>query len=306
MTPLAATAAPATVTRSVVSSAAPALLQIRDAIYKAAGIFQADNKIQVLENRCQRRMQALGIPTLAEYYQCLTMRPMQHAEMVSLLNEITIGETCFFRNRPQLEGICKIVLPRIVEAKSKIALRQIRIWSAGCSTGEEPYTLAIALLEEAQKLLQGWTFEVIATDINENSIAHAQIGSYGNYSLRNTGPQILMKYFFPEEEGKFSVKPEVKSRVTLERMNLFDDARMMFMKAMDIILCCNVLIYFDAASKSKVIQHFYSNLFNHGYLFLGHAESLYGISDDFQLVHLPSTTAYVKAEKRMIRDGGGE
>ena len=273
-----------------------ALLRIRDVIYKTAGIFQANNKIQVLESRCQKRMEVLGVATLDEYYQCLTSRPMHRAELVSLLNEITIGETCFFRNRPQLEALRKIVLPRIVAAKSQVELRNIRIWSAGCSTGEEPYTLSMILHDEAHSLLKDWTFEIIATDLNEQSVAHAQAGQYGDYSIRNTDPQILHKYFLPEG-GKYSVKPEVKTAVSFKRLNLFDDARMMFMKGMDIILCCNVLIYFDAESKKRVIQHFYTNLFNHGYLFLGHSESLFSISDAFQLVHLPSTTAYVKAKE---------
>jgi len=113
-----------------------ALLQIREVIYSTAGIFQPDNKIEILEARCQKRMQALGIGTLAEYYQCLTSRPMHHDELMSLLNEITVGETCFFRNRPQLAAIREIVLPRIVENRSRIGLRHIRVWSAGCSTGE--------------------------------------------------------------------------------------------------------------------------------------------------------------------------
>lgn len=290
--------------RSTIRSAAsPALSQIRDVIYKTAGIFHADNKLHLLEDRCNKRMQALGIPSLNEYYQCLTSRSMHRAELVSLLNEITIGETCFFRNRPQLDGIRKIILPRVVEAKSQIEYRHIKIWSAGCSTGEEPYTLAIMLLEETPELLKGWTFEVIGTDINEHSIAHAQEGRYGDYSVRNTDAQLLQKYFI-SQEGKFWVKPELRSVVSFKRINLFDDSRLMFMKGMDIILCCNVLIYFDTDSKKRVIQHFYNNLFNHGYLFLGHSESLYGISDEFQLVHLPSAIAYVKTEKRLVNEGG--
>lgn len=281
----------------------PSLLQIRDMIYKTAGIFNADNKLHMLHNRCQKRMQALGVANLSEYFDCLTTRPMHQAEMISLLNEITVGETCFFRNRPQIEAIRKIVLPRIMEAKSKIALRHIRIWSAGCSSGEEPYTLAMTLIEEGQKMLAGWTFEVLASDLNENSIAIAQAGKYGDYSVRNTEPQILQKYF-SLQDGTYALKPEVKSVVSFKRVNLSDNARMMFMKGMDIILCCNVLIYFDIASKTRVIQHFYTNLFDHGYLFLGHSESLFGISDDFQLVHLPSSTAYVKAAKRLVPQGG--
>jgi chemotaxis protein methyltransferase CheR len=279
-------------------------MQIRDLIYKTAGIFQANNKLRLLEERCLKRMQILGVKTLREYYDLLTNRPMRHAELVSLLNEITIGETCFFRNQPQLEGIRKIVLPRLVQKSSQF-VRHIRVWSGGCSTGEEPYTLAMILLEESVKSLRGWTFEVIATDINERSLGLAQQGVFGDYSVRNTDSYFLQKYF-RTKDGKFTIIPEVKSRVKFSRLNLFDDAGMMFMKGMDIILCCNVLIYFDCDSKKRVIQHFYANLVDHGYLFLGHAESLFAISEDFQLVHMPSTTAYVKSGKRHLAGAGSK
>ena len=119
MTPIASSAAQPSATKPFSKTFVPApLLEIRDVIYKTAGIFQADNKLQVLEARCNKRMQALGVGSLREYHECLTSRPMHRAELISLLNEITIGETCFFRNRPQLDGIRKIVLPRIMEEKS--------------------------------------------------------------------------------------------------------------------------------------------------------------------------------------------
>lgn len=280
------------------------LLQIRDLVYKTAGIFQANNKLRLLEDRCNRRMQALGVRSLREYYDCLTAKSMRQAELVSLLNEITIGETCFFRNRPQLEGIRNVVLPSIIDAKSETPVHHIRVWSAGCSTGEEAYTLSMMLMEETPKRLKGWTFEIIATDLNERSIATARAGVYGDYSVRNTDAHFLHKYFRPEAE-RFSLAPEVKAHVKFMQLNLFDDAAMNGIKGMDLILCCNVLIYFDIASKKKVIEHFYDNLLNHGYLFLGHAESLFGISEDFRLVHLPSTTGYVKGEKHPPGVKGG-
>ena len=283
---------------SAAAAAVDPLIQIRDLIYKIAGIFQADNKLRLLEDRCQKRMKALGVPTLRDYFDCLTIKPIRQTEMVSLLNEITIGETCFFRNRPQIDAIRKIVLPKIIEAKSKLALRQIRIWSAGCSTGEEPYTLAMVLLEEQLSQLRGWTAEILATDLNERSIAHAKAGSYGDYSTRNVEPLFRGKYFLLNGD-KLKVKPDVQSAVSFSRLNLLDDACMLFIKGVDLILCCNVLIYFDAISKKRVIQHFYTNLLQHGYLFLGHSESLFGVTDEFRLVHLPSCTAYVKSEKRM-------
>ncbi|HTZ96961.1 MAG TPA: protein-glutamate O-methyltransferase CheR [Terriglobales bacterium] len=275
------------------------LIQIRDLIYQVAGIFQPDNKLRLLEDRCHKRMQVLGVTALSEYYECLTVKPIRQVELVSLLNEITIGETCFFRNQPQLDALRNIVLPRILEARTKMALPQLRIWSAGCSTGEEPYTLSMMLLEELNGKLKGWNFEVSATDLNERSVAHCKQGSYGTYSTRNLNAYFKQKYFVPRGEN-LQVNPEVKARVSFNRLNLLDDVRMSFMKGFDIIMCCNVLIYFDVLSKKRVIQHFYNNLLPHGYLFLGHSESLYGVSEDFRLVHLPSATAYVKTEKRQV------
>lgn len=162
------------------------------------------------------------------------------------------------------------------------------------STGEEPYTVAMMLLEEQASQLKGWTTEILATDLNERSMAHAKAASYGDYSTRNVEELFRGKYFLISGD-----KPEVQSAVTFSRLNLLEDARMLFMKGVELILCCNVLIYFDAVSKKRMIQHFYTNLLQHGYLFLGHSESLFGVSDDFQLVHLPSCTAYVKSDKRM-------
>jgi len=274
----------------------PALLQVRDLVYQTAGIFHPDNKLRLLEDRCTRRMKALGVSTLKEYSLRLSAKPTRQTEMVSLLNEITIGETYFFRNEPQLKALKNVILTRILEAKSKFSLRHLRIWSAGCSTGEEPYTLSMMLLEEASGRLKGWTFEIIATDLNENSVQHCKAGLYREYSTRNLSPHFKEKYFIAQADA-LQVGPSVKSKVSFSRLNLLDDTRMATLKGMDVILCCNVLIYFDVASKQRVIQHFYDNLLPHGYLFLGHAESLYGINDEFHLVHLPSATAYVKGEK---------
>ena len=176
--------------------ATPPLVQIRDLIYRVAGIFQADHRLRLLEDRCQKRMKILGVPTLRDYLDCLTAKPMRNAEMISLLNEITIGETCFFRNRPQIEAIRKIVLPSIIEAKSKVAMRQLKIWSAGCSTGEEAYTLAMVLREEQLSQLREWSVEIVATDLNERSITHAKEGKYGDYSTRN----IVEKSISPSRE----------------------------------------------------------------------------------------------------------
>jgi len=274
----------------------PELVRIRDVIYKAAGIFHPDNKLRLLQDRCGRRMKELGVTTMREYSERITSHPNSRKEMVALLNEITIGETSFFRNKPQLEALQYIVIPNIIQAKARLPIRRLRIWSAGCSTGEEPYTLRMLTLEEAHGQLKGWTVEILATDLNENSLAYAQQGVYGAYSTRNLAPAHRDKYFTPHGD-KMQINPLVRSNISFSRLNLSDDSRMTFMKSLDVILCCNVLIYFDLASKRRVIQHFFNNLLPHGYLFLGHSESLYGVNDDFRLVHFPGATAYVKGER---------
>jgi chemotaxis protein methyltransferase CheR len=279
----------------------PSLLRIRDLIYRTAGIFQPDHKLRLLEERCGKRMAEVGAASLRDYYDCLTLKPTRQAELLSLLNQITIGETYFFRNQPQLDALRRIVLPKIVEARAKQGLRKLRIWSAGCSTGEEPYTLAIMCLEEKTGLLKGWNVEVLANDLNEGSVAHAKRGQYGDYSTRNLTPYLRQKYFTAVED-RLSVNEEVRSLVAIQRLNFLDDTYMAIMSNMDVIFCCNVLIYFDLASKQRVIQRFYSNLLQHGYLFLGHSESLYNVNDDFRLVHFPGATGYVKKERK----SGGE
>jgi len=274
----------------------PELIRIRDLIYQVAGIFHPDNKLRLLNDRCGRRMKERDVKTLRDYLQCLTISPSRQAELMALLNEITIGETSFFRNPPQLDALRQIVIPKMLEVKAKLPFRRLRIWSAGCSTGEEPYTLGMMLLEDANTRLKDWTTEILATDLNERSLAHAKTALYGSYSTRNLSAYYRQKYFASVGE-QLQVQPAARASISFNRLNLSDDARMTFMKGLDVIFCCNVLIYFDLASKRRVIQHFYNNLLPHGYLFLGHSESLYGVSDDFRLVHLPGTTAYVKAER---------
>ncbi|MFY9562146.1 MAG: protein-glutamate O-methyltransferase CheR [Terriglobales bacterium] len=273
----------------------PHLSKIRDLIYKAAGIFQPDNKLRLLEDRCGRRLQELKVKTLRDYFDRLNHPTAGREEMTKLLNEITIGETCFFRSQSQLDALKSVALPRILTARSSSAVKKLRIWSAGCSTGEEPYSLAMFVLEESAGLLKGWTFEIQATDLNERSLEHARAGIYGDYSVRNVSAQIRQKYFVAAGD-KLQVGPAARKLVSFSRLNLLDEMRMPLMKDMDVIFCANVLIYFDLNSKRKVIEHFYSNLQPHGYFFLGHSESLYGVNDQFKLVHFPSATGYVKSQ----------
>jgi chemotaxis protein methyltransferase CheR len=272
----------------------PVYRQIRDLVYKVSGIYKADEKLYLLADGCGRRMKQVEVRTPRQYWGRLTAQPHRDEELRELLNEITIGETCLFRSQPQLEALRKVILPELAEQKARQITKRLRIWSAGCSTGEESYTLAMNLLEESAGLLKGWTIEILATDLNDHSVETAKAGIYGGYALRNTTDYYKRKYFTVVDEKKLQVRPEAKKLVTFSRLNLQDDNKMLFMKGMDLIFCCNVLIYFDGASKAKVVNHFFSNLNFGGYFFLGTSESLMKLNDQFHLIHFPGTIAYWK------------
>jgi len=253
-----------------------------------------EEKLYLLADGCGRRMRQLDVKSPREYWDRLTAHANRDAEMRNLLNEITIGETCLFRSQPQIDALRQVILPELLAERTRQITRRLRIWSAGCSTGEEAYTLAMTMKEHAEGLLKGWTIEILATDLNERSIETAKAGIYGGYALRSTTDYFKRKYFSPVDEKTFEVRAEVKKLVTFSRLNLQDDSKMLFMKGMDVIFCCNVLIYFDGPSKSKVVEHFFSNLNFGGYFFLGTSESLLKLNDQFHLVHFPGTIAYWK------------
>lgn len=272
----------------------PLYLRIRDLVYQISGIYHAEDKMYLLSAACLRRMGSLNITSPREYHDLLTSGAMRDTELRNLLNEITIGETCLFRSQAQLDAMRNVILPQLVEAKAKMGYRRLRVWSAGCSTGEEPYTLAMTLQEELDKSLKGWTFEIVATDLNDRSVETAKAGIYGDYALRNTSDYFKKKYMQTAPGNKLQIRDEVKATINFSRLNLSDQSKMLFMKGMDLIFCCNVLIYFDGVSKRRVVQHFYANLLPGGYFFLGHSESLFQVNDDFRLVHFPGATGYRK------------
>lgn len=271
----------------------PFLAKIRDLVYKVAGIYQPDNKVGFVEEKISRRMRARGIRNFADYFDSLTAKPERDAELRELLNEITDGETCLFRSLPQMDALRHSILPELTQVKSHMSQRKLRVWCAGCSTGEEAYTLAMVLTDVISSKYPGWTFELAATDLNDRSLAAAKEGIYGDYALRQTPDYFRDKYFLAVK-GQFQVKPEVRARVSFIHLNLADERKMLFMKGMNLISCCNVLIYFDANSRRRAVQHFFSNLLPGGYLLVGEAESLYTFQNEFRLVHFAQATAYFK------------
>lgn len=272
----------------------PVFRQIRDLVYKVSGIYQLEEKLYLLSDSCGRRMRQLSVNTPRDYFDRLTAHANRDAEMRSLLNEVTIGETSLFRSQPQIDAIRKVILPELVAEKSKQVIKRLRVWSAGCSTGEEAYTLAMVMMEEQERLLKDWTVEILATDLNDRSVETAKAGIYGDYALRSTTDYFKRKYFVPIDDKKLQIKPEVKKIVNVSRLNLQDDSKMLFMKGMDLIFCCNVLIYFDGPSKTRVVSHFFNNLNAGGYFFLGTSESLLKLNEQFHLVHFPGAIGYWK------------
>jgi chemotaxis protein methyltransferase CheR len=267
---------------------------LRDFIYNLCGMYFNSNKKYFLESRITKRIEANGAKTVADYLNLLKSGPKGSEELKKLLVEVTTNETYFFRNPPQLKVIENQLLPEIVATKSKIGFRKLRVWSAGSSSGEEAYTLAMLLLEKRDNMLKDWIIEIVGTDINETVLSHAKEGIYGSYSVRNMPDFYKRKYIRQEAAERFVLSPEVKKLVNFSMVNLYDDNKMVFMKTFDFIFCANVLIYFDIASKSKVVQHFFNNLQPYGYFFLGQSESLHGVNDKFKTLHFPGGFAYKK------------
>jgi len=266
--------------------------QLRDFIYNICGMYFHTTKKYFLESRLTRRMEATGTKSYQDYY-LLLRSPRGSEELKFLMDEITTNETYFFRNVPQLAALENKLLPELVEVKNKMGFRKLRIWSAASSSGEEAYTMAMILLEKRSTLLKDWIIEIVGTDINETVIAQAKEGVYNAYSVRNI-PDVYKRKYIREDNGKFILSPEVKKFVTFNKLNLYEDSKMIFMKSFDFIFCANVLIYFDIASKSKVVQHFYNNLQPYGCFFVGQSESLHGVNDKFKTVHFPGGFGYKK------------
>jgi len=276
------------------SPGASAYLAIRDLIYRTSGIYHPDEGLFVLITHCMHRMAALGASSPLEYLVHLTTRPNRAAELRLLLNEITVSETYLFRYPAQLDALRNVILPQILQIKGFVGPKCLRFWCAGCSTGKEPHTLAMFLLEEKERLLSGWTWDILATDLNDNSLETAGAGIYAEHALRATSDGMRRKYFKDVGDKKLQANDLLRAQIRFDRVNLSDDSQMLFQKRVDVIFCRNVLIYFDPASKRRVVQHFYSNLLPGGFLFLGCDESLFHEDDSFRLVHFSGATAYWK------------
>jgi len=270
-------------------------LQLRDYIYSQSGIFVADTRKYLVENRLAARLKDLNLNSFAEYHYYLQYDPGRRQELNRLFEVITTNETSFYRNPPQLKVFQDNVLPDVLDRLRSQRQKRLRIWSAGCSTGEEPYTLAIILMEVLRTELSSWDIRITANDLSEAVLAAARQGAYNEYALRTTPKEIVARYF-SQDGQRFFIKPEVKRLVSFGQINLSDRAQLKRVDRSQIVFCRNVIIYFDDEMKKNVIGAFYDNLLPGGYLFIGHSESLHNISRVFRPKHYPGAIIYRKEE----------
>ncbi|HWO01396.1 MAG TPA: protein-glutamate O-methyltransferase CheR [Blastocatellia bacterium] len=259
----------------------------KDLIYSECGVSIGSEKRTFLESRLRRRMDELGIRSGYEYYCLVKHSQVRSQELPSLLDTLMICETSFFRNQPQFDLLRQVVLPEIIEKKERAGTRLIRVWSAGCSTGQEPYSAVIAMLESVTEV-ESWTLRVFASDLSFTALERAQCGIYREDQLKGIEPNWISKYF-RRENGHYVVSDAVKRRVIFDYHNLKHDNGL---RGLDMVFCRNVMIYFDADEQRRLVTRFGSCLVPGGYLFLGHAESLQGLSSRFSMVHRNKGIAY--------------
>ncbi len=258
---------------------------IRDFVYKSSGIFIQDSKKYLVENRLQRHLRDRNIANFEDYARNLSRTSA--SDLADLFDLITTRETSFFREPLLLEAFGRELLPQKLAERGR---QGVKIWSAGCSTGEEPYTLAIYLLEQGGAV-NGTP--IYATDISRDAISRARAGVYGEYALRNTGSLHIRKYFV-KTDGGLGVSPEVRRLVRFEELNLIDESRMARVRGMDFIFCRNVMIYFDEAVKKKVTGFFHEALNPGGYLIIGASESIHSLTQKFRPVNAGKAVVYRK------------
>lgn len=269
--------------------------RFRDWIHKHSGIYLEDQKIDSLRISLVTRATRFGFLDYDEYFRFLSA---EEAEFRELMNLVTINETSFFRFPAQFDALRDQVIPEILEGKSKIA-RQFRVWSAGCSTGEEPYTVAMSLLDSGLDAL-GYRTEVFGTDVSTQALDKARNAVYPQRSVTSLAPDVLSRWFEPVQGGYRPVA-RVRDTVELAYHNLIKEPYpLALLSNWDIVFCRNVTIYFRLESTRRVVNNFYEALNPGGYLFIGHSETLTSISDRFEPVEIGGVFLYRKPKPRRV------
>lgn len=275
-------------------SVSPALFQkFQKLIYSETGIWLGSSKTALLCGRLFRRLRTLEITSLQNYYE-LVSQPEQHQERARMIDAITTNETRFFREPRQFEFLVQKVFPRWhADAERGLRPKRVNIWSAGCSSGEEPYTVAM-LLAKHLPAEQGWDARILATDISNRVLEKARKGIYPITRATELPKDLLHRFMLrgiAERQGEMKVKVEIQQMVEVRRLNL-DQESDRVEGPFDAIFCRNVLIYFDAASKQRVVTSLVGHLVANGILFVGHAENLNAVSPELRSLE---PTIYTRA-----------
>lgn len=266
---------------------------IRRLIYNSCGIWLSDTKVVFLQVRLSERLAGLGIATPREYYHYLKYDFEAAQEMQRLLDVITVNETWFFRETEPVAAWLSGVAAGLTSYQSKV-----RIWSAGCSTGEELYSTAM-LIAEAYPATATYSFEIVGTDISQRALSLAREAAYDPHSLRHTEPRWIERYMTGLGEngsrgGRWVVSDKVKLLTQLQHGNLIDRKLPAQVGKVDLVMCRNVIIYFDETSRQAALANFHEALKPGGHLILGHAESLAHTTSPFELVRVNGTLMYRK------------
>ncbi len=259
-------------------------------VYEESGIYLKDTKLTLLSNRLRKRLHALKLTEFSDYYKYIQSLKdtALRGEIELLLDVVSTNETYFFRNERHFEALSKVCLPELAKKKTN---RRLRIWSAACSTGEEPYTIAVCVLEN-RHLFPGWNIEILGTDIAPSVLDFGRAGQYSGRRIERVPPEFLKKYFTEkkDEPGVYTVKNELKDLVQFSYHNFFKNP---FPGDIDILFCRNVMIYFDKKHQKELVAGFYKIINEDGYLFIGHSETLHSISEDFSYQKILEAPVYV-------------
>ena len=261
-------------------------------IYQKLGLHFDEKKIYFLKTRVARRMAALGIDDPRDYVFMVSYADPEGTEMQALANLVTTNETYMFREYDQLQAFANYCLPEVLSGKQARGERTLRIWSAGCSSGEEAYTLAM-ILQEVFPQAQSWDCEIVATDIDQNMLKRVAAARYGARSVGDVPDEYRDKYLI-EDGDEWVVRRRTAALVKVRHLNLHDRMAMRTMRGFDFIFCRNVLIYFDDLSRKAVVDHFFNALNPGSYIFLGHSESVGRVTTAFKLKRFETHLVYMK------------
>lgn len=245
--------------------------KIKEIVFKNIGINLTDKKKALVKSRLSRRLRELNLSSFKEYIKYLRETP---TEMEEFANRITTNVTHFFREQNHFDYLENIYLPELVKNKKK---RRIRAWSAGCSTGEEAYTIALVLKEFFSTESDSWKIEILASDINTEVLEIAARGIFAKKSVSNISYRLLTKYFLlgtGPNRGKFKVRPEIRDLITFRKINLNSEQAYPIAEPLDFIFCRNVFIYFNKNIQASILRRFYYCLLPDSRLFMGHSEKI--------------------------------